>query len=122
MQSITLTFYERVHCWIRAGNHQVRNLKEASVWIRLIDRIRPTDDEMRETEFLQDGPQCHWSPPSSAEYGRRTFELEEVEANELRATLDAAEGIAVKDAAWMTRLRDQLPGAVNESHTTHHHS
>jgi hypothetical protein len=106
MQSIPVTFYERVLLWNLTGNHQVQSLRDASVYLRLIEKLRPSDEEMREAQFVQEGQGFRWSVPERG-YGDRTVELEDTEAAALRTAIEGAQNIRVNDAAWMQRIADQ---------------
>jgi hypothetical protein len=110
MQHIHLSYYQRVLIAIWIGNHQVQRIQEAAVLLRLLEKIRLTDEELRETQYLQSEPgQVTWKQPS-LDYGERDVELESGEAQGLAAILDAAENVRVSDAEWMCRLVEELKG------------
>lgn len=103
MQQVPLTFYERFILWNLCGNHQVANLKEAAVYLRLIERLRPSDEEMRETRFTGDGRNFQWQLPREG-YGNLVAALEDEEAKALAAVIEGAQPVRVNDAVWMLRL------------------
>lgn len=114
MQSIHLNFYQRNSLWNVVGNHNALNLKEAAVFLRIIDKLRPTDKEMLDTGYLAEGPQIMWKLPTR-EYGNREVELENEEAAALRSAIETVSNFPVKDAQWMLDLVERLkaPPVVN---------
>lgn len=105
MLDLDLELRERVLLWTMIGNHQVSNLKEASVFLRIIERLRLSDTEMRELQFFNDGRSYHWNQPSQG-YGDIVAQLEDEEAKALAAAVEAAP-VMVRDAAWMQRVVDR---------------
>lgn len=116
MKEIKVNFYQRITIWMMLGNHQCRNLKETSTFLRLHDKLRLTDDEMRDTQFVLDGMQYRWRLPSM-DYGERTVELADDEATALVQAFDAVEGVRVTDAFWINALIDPLrpPAPIEKS-------
>ena len=102
-----LTYYERVMCWNWCGLQQVASLREAATYIRLIEKLRPTDAEMRETQFATTEQGFKWNVPQHG-YGNKVVNLEDSEAEALKATLEAQQNIRVSDAEWMLRLTESL--------------
>jgi hypothetical protein len=49
MQSLDLLFHQRVLLWDLLGNYHVQTLKEASVFLRILEKLRITDQEQTET-------------------------------------------------------------------------
>jgi hypothetical protein len=110
MQHIHLTYQQRIHIALLIGNHQVKRIQEASVLLRLLEKIRLTDEEMRDTQYLaNERGQITWTLPLPArDYGERDVPLESDEAQALPAILEAAENVRVSDAEWMCRLVEEL--------------
>jgi len=106
MQSLDLKFYQRVYLWSTVGNHSAANLKEAAVFLRLIEKLRLSDAEQRESEFTAVGDKYLWKP-ISPEYGSRTIELEDEEAKALAAVIEVAP-LRVNDAVWLEPLVKQI--------------
>ena len=93
------------------NNYQVSRIKEAAIYLRILEKVRPTDIEMTETQFVSDGRQLRWQlPDENNDYGRRDVELEGEEAASLIETLESAESVRVADAAWMLTLIGELQG------------
>ena len=108
MTHIHLTFYERIHIWHLIGSHTVPRLKEAAILLRLMEKVRPTDEELGETHYVAvTDSQVNWKV-SSRNYGERDVSLEGEEAQALIQVFEAAQGIRVSDAAWIVRLTEIL--------------
>ena len=107
MQDIPLTYYKRVILWNIVGNHQVASLKEASVCLRLIEKLRLSDEEARDSKFRQTPIGFEWSLPGD-NFGNRMVGLEQDEAAALTAAIEAHQPVRVSDAVWMLPLTEQL--------------
>jgi hypothetical protein len=112
MQSLTLPFYQRVMLWNIIGNHAAPSLKEASVGLRIIEKLRLTDQEQLDTEFTQGGQQFGWRLPT-ADYGTKEVDLEGEEAKSLAAAIEAANPVRVIDAEWLQAVVDKLKLSPN---------
>jgi hypothetical protein len=111
MQSLNLSFYQRVLLWNMVGNHAAPNLKEASVGLRIIEKIRLSDQEQIDTEFTTNGQQYGWKPVSPT-YGDITVELETDEAKSLAAVIEAPQQpVLVRDAEWLEKMVKELTTA-----------
>jgi hypothetical protein len=106
MQSLTLPFYQRVFLWNVIGNHAAPNLKEASVGLRVIEKLRLTDEEQLESKFAVNGQQYGWNLPDP-DYGTKTVDLETDEGKSLAAAIEAAP-TRVMDAVWLQPIVDKL--------------
>lgn len=114
MQAADITYYQRVILWLMIGSHQAANLREASTYLRIIEKVRLTDQETRDSQFLQlESGQCSWRLPAPG-YGDKCVELEDSEATALIAAIETASPVKVIDAAWMERLISALK---NETHS-----
>jgi hypothetical protein len=111
MQSITLSFSHRIIVWNMVGNYNAPSLKEASIFLRIIEKIRLSDTEQQETEFRTVGGQYLWRLPSP-EYGGKTVALEIDETRSLAAALESSP-IRVADAEWLQKLVDDLKPSLN---------
>jgi hypothetical protein len=99
MQSLRLEFYQRIYLWNLVGGHTAPSLKEAAVFLRIIEKLRLSDAEQRESEFTNNGAQYVWKPVSP-EYGCKTVELETDEAKALAAAIETSP-LRVNDAVWL---------------------
>lgn len=110
MQHLALTFYQRLTLWHLVGNHAAPNLKEAATFLRIIEKIRLTDAEMAETQYVEEAGRCFWRQPSP-DYGACTIALENEEAKALTSAIETAQPVRVNDAQWMLdaveRLKEQ---------------
>jgi|SRR5215472_14248523 len=107
MQSLFLTYYQRLILWNMVGTHTAPNLKETAVFLDIIKKIRLTDQEAKESQYVNDGQRFLWRLPSEG-YGDRIFELESAEAEALAKAIEAATPIRVIDAEWLAAVVGQL--------------
>jgi hypothetical protein len=113
MQTVFLTFYQRVILWNSVGNYQAPNLMATEVFLRLINKIRLSDDEARESQFTQAAPGMAWRLPSQ-NYGDKVVELEDSEAEALVASMKSSP-CRVMDAEWMNKIKDELTPDKDEA-------
>jgi hypothetical protein len=118
VQTISLPYYQRVMLWNMLGNYQAPNLKEASVYLRIIEKVRLSDLEQVETEFTQGGQQFGWKLPSLT-YGTATIDLENEEAKALATAIESATPVRVIDAEWLGNLVAELRHPALELVTNH---
>ena len=52
MESLNVTYYQRIILWGQVGNYEAPNLNETAVFLRLIEKLRLTDQETLDTEFV----------------------------------------------------------------------
>jgi hypothetical protein len=107
MQSLPLNYYQRIMLWQLVGAHPVSSLKESSVYLRIIEKLRLTDSEMLATQFVQDVGRFSWRLPEQG-YGDRTVELENEEAKALVTAMEAPAPVRVSDADWMIKVLEDL--------------
>jgi hypothetical protein len=103
MQTITLTFPQRLILWNMVGNHNATSLKDASVYLRILDKVRLTDQEQVETGFTIVGQQYSWRQMPNG-YGTMDINLEVDEAKALSTAIETATPVRVADAAWLAEL------------------
>jgi len=106
MQTVFLTFYKRITLWNMVGNHSVSGLKQAEVYLRLIGKLRPTDEETESVNLQNNGMGVSWQLPVPT-FGDKDIELERSEADALIAAIEVAQ-FRVVDAAWLQEIADQL--------------
>lgn len=106
MLNLKLEFYQRVYLWNTIGNHNAPSLKEASVFLRIIEKVRLSDQEQRDTGFGIVEGRYGWNPPSP-DYGLKAVELEDEEAKALATALEASP-LRVNDALWLDPLVKEL--------------
>lgn len=108
MQKLAVNFYQRVMLTQIVGTHPAPTLKESSVYLRLLEKMRLTDTEQLDTKFTSDGPRILWNLPHP-EYGNRELELEHEEAKALITAMEASTTpVRVIDAEWMTKIVMEL--------------
>jgi hypothetical protein len=107
MQTIFLTYYQRVILTNMIGAHSVNGLREAAVLLRVIERIRLTDKETIESGFEAAGAQIAWKLPEPG-YGDKVVELENEEAKALIGAVQEVKGIRVVDAQWLVKVVAEL--------------
>jgi len=107
MQQLTLTYYQRIIIWNMVGAHQAPNLKEVATFLRLIEKVRLSDQETIESDFKTGGGgQVSWQLPS-ATYGSRQLDLENEEAASLLAVINSAP-VRVNDGEWLLKVAEEL--------------
>jgi hypothetical protein len=107
MQNLSLNFYQRIMLWQLVGAYPAPSLKEASVYLRIIEKLRLTDSEMMATQFMQDQGRFSWRLPEAG-YGDRVVERENEEAKALLTAMEAPAPVRVSDADWMLKVVDEL--------------
>src|SRR5215831_17324639 len=112
MQSLFLNVSQRIILWNLVGNHNVPNLKEAATYLRLIEKLRLTDQETRDLSFQAEGQSMTWRAPSVG-YGDKTFALEDGEAKALIDAMQSAP-MRVADAFWMQQIVEHLESKKEE--------
>lgn len=116
MMSINFNWYERIVLWMRIGAMPVPNINAANVFLRILDKLRPSEQEQQDTKLSIEGLNYRWVLPHH-QYGDKQIEFENEEAKALADGLDNHPmEVRVSDAAWMLRLLAQLraPVAVAE--------
>lgn len=108
MLSIHLNYYQRICLWNLAGMAQVPNLLEAEPVLKLIEKFKPTDQEMLDTQFrLEEQRGYIWISPSP-NYGDIDIALTLDEQKKLIWLLENQQGVKVADASWQLKLVAQL--------------
>jgi len=107
MQSIPLTYYQRLILWNICGSHAAPSLREAAIFLRLIDKLRLSDTESRESQFSTDNNRFAWKLPKAG-YGDKVFELEDSDCVALASAIDASTPVRVVDADWLEKLVTRL--------------
>jgi hypothetical protein len=98
--------------WNMLGNYQAPNLKEASVYLRIIEKVRLTDQEQLDSEFTTTGQQYGWRLPS-ADFGTKEISLEGEEAKALATSIEAMTPVRVIDAEWLSNLVAELKNPIS---------
>jgi hypothetical protein len=106
MQSIFLNYYQRVILSNMIGAHSVQTLGESATYLRLLEKLRLSDQEITESEFILVADRSQWRLPSMG-YGDRTVSLENTEAEALAKVIGSAQGVRVADAQWLTKIVEQ---------------
>ena len=110
MKRIELNWYQRISLWLRVGSVQAPNMHIASVLYRVIEKIRPNDEEREKANLITRPGGYEWTLPS-ADYGNRLVDLEEEEAGLLAETLENPQQnvpVLVIDMGWILPLIAQL--------------
>lgn len=107
MTSLFLTYFQRVMLGSIVGGHQVPNLKMASIYLRIIEKVRLTDEEVTASQFIQDQAKSTWVLPELG-YGDMVIEFEGDECKAIVDAIEAAQNIRVSDAGWLNKMIDSL--------------
>lgn len=109
MQPLFLNYYQRVMVWNFVGAQSVQSLKEAAVLLRVIEKVRLTDKETADSNFISAGPRISWQLPEAG-FGDKVLELEKEEAEALTRCIEGARDVRVADAEWMLKMVAELSG------------
>ena len=110
MKNTTLNFYERIRTLDILGVQEAR-LAEVAIYLRIIDKIRFTEDEEKAAKLKRNESSVQWELPNP-EYGTITAQLEDVEAEKLLGLLQSWPHISTRDAKWILRVVDDLKKAA----------
>ena len=106
MKTTTLSFYERIVITEIVGQQEGR-LADISAYLRILDKIRISDEERKESSLeVQDG-QLRWQLPST-DFGTREVHLEDEEVRRLVQLLETWPKVTIRDAAWIGRVVSEL--------------
>lgn len=113
MINLNLNFHQRVGLWLRIGSAQVASLKDASILIRLIEKIRPKEHELKEVGFKQNEGRIEYVL-KDLNYGIMTGEIEDDEAQKLIECLNThSQPFRIDEAAWMLALIEDMEEQLN---------
>jgi len=107
MKVIPLTFYQRFSLAGAIGNFPVPKVKDAAMFVRLLEKVRLTEAERRGGKFRQEGQNVSWTLPDAG-FGTKSIELEDIEAESLAQAIEALENIRVLDVEWLLKISEQL--------------
>lgn len=108
MKAIPINWYQRMSLWSRVGSMQAPNMKEAHTCLRILDKLRPDEEEVKTSNLTIDGQNYRWSLPDM-NYGSKVLELEDEEAEALANGIDNhPQPVLVADAAWLLELLTRL--------------
>lgn len=115
MQPLILNFYQRVMLWHAVGTHPAPTLKDAAVYLRLIEKVRLSDQESIDSKFesTPDG-RISWRLPS-LNYGEKLLELENEEAAALAAVIEQMRDVRVLDWKWLIPMKEELRNGRKEA-------
>ena len=106
--TVELNWYQRISLWMRVGSIQAPNMKVASTLYRVIEKIRPSDQEQGEANLVTRESGYEWRLPSP-DYGAKLIALEADEAEEFASAIDTSPlAVPVMDMAWIGPLVEQL--------------
>lgn len=111
MTNIQLTWYQRIYLWNRIGLTNATCLREVNVYSRLIDKLRPTDDEINHCEFKTLNGGYSWRSDIANDFGDLDIALENDEADHMIKALETENPnapIPVKDGPWLNKLVENL--------------
>src|SRR6516162_7418314 len=103
MQQLFVTYYQRVMLWNMIGSHTVPTLDAAATFLRLLEKIRLSDQEVTESQMVMEAGNFTWKQPSQG-YGDRLLDLENQEAEALAALIREVKGVRIQDALWLSGI------------------
>jgi hypothetical protein len=90
------------------GGHNAQNLKEADIYLRILGKVRLSDEETTESQFMISGQgSFSWKLPSNG-YGDKTVELENAEAAALTTAIESCSPVRINDAEWLGKVVSHL--------------
>lgn len=110
MVTCELNWYERISIWLRVGGVQAPNMRVASALYRVIEKVRPNEQERGEANLTTQPRGYEWRLPH-VDYGTKSVTLDEEEAEQLAAVLENPPQempILVLDMAWILPLIGKL--------------
>lgn len=111
---VELNWYQRISLWVRVGAIQAPNMKVASTLYRVIEKIRPSEEEQGAANLITRESGYEWRLPE-ANYGTKTIHLEAEEAAQFAESIEAAPlPVAVMDMSWIGPLIEKLKTAQKE--------
>jgi len=102
-----MTLNERQHCFIILGV-QEGNVAEINILSKILDKIKLTEEEQAliDLKLSNDGQIATWSAPTG--HDPMHVDLEDAEANKLKAVLNAWPRFRPTDTAWLSGLIAKL--------------
>ena len=86
-------------------------MKDASTYLRILDKIRPSDEEKALCNFKATDTGCSWKQDLELNFGNKQLDLEDEEAEAIIKSLETDNNIAqisIRDASWMCELVEDL--------------
>lgn len=106
MKTTTLNFYERIVLGEIIGQQEGR-LADIAVYLKILDKVRLSEQERKESQMKVDDGQLKWMLPE-AEYGMIVAEFEDEEARRLAQLLESWPKVTIRDAGWIGRVSAEL--------------
>lgn len=106
-----LNWYQRIMLWVRVGAVQAPNMRVASVLYRVLEKVRPNDEErgLANLRITPEG-QYSWQLPDN-DFGSMTAHFDGEEAEMLAGVLESPQlefPVRVSDLAWLLPLIETL--------------
>lgn len=97
-----------MNLWMRLGTVKVPSLREAATYIRILEKIRPQENEMNDVQYKTTETGIQYRLPNS-NYGIKSIELENEECDAfIDGLMNHTEPVRVDDADWMMKLINSL--------------
>ena len=106
MKTTTLNFYERIVTAEIVGQQEGR-LADISAYLRILDKIRITEEERKSSNMEVADGQLRWQLPSQ-DFGSSQVMLEDQEARRLSDLLENWPKVTIRDVAWIERVVSDL--------------
>jgi hypothetical protein len=102
MKTTTLNFYERIVTAEIVGQQEGR-LADISAYLRILDKIRITEEERKSSNMEVADGQLRWQIPSQ-DIGSSQVMLEDQEARRLSDLFENWPKVTIRDVAWIERV------------------
>ena len=106
MRTTTQNSYEQIVTAEIVGQQEGR-LADISAYLRILDKIRITDEERKSSKMEVADGQLRWQLPSQS-FGSSQVMLEDQEARRLSDLLENWPKVTIRDVAWIERVVSDL--------------
>lgn len=108
MIGVNINFHQRVALWLRVGSYNVPSLRDAALFIRVIEKIRPREHEIKETKFTQADGRIEYLMPDPG-YGTESYVFEDEEIKKVIECLhNHHQPFRIDEAAWILALIEDI--------------
>jgi hypothetical protein len=120
MVDLTINFNQRMNLWMRLGTVKVPSLREAATYIRILEKIRPQENEMNDVQYKETETGIQYRLPS-LNYGIKSIEFENEECTALiDGLMNHSDPWRVNEADWVMKLISSLESQIENKEAKLH--